>query len=92
MIKTVLYLLKIIIVVFLIFLTPFLIPLMFKLLMHFKLFNSIEEIKNIFNVLNNKYTLVEFVSDKNYTLEVQTMYKHKKRTLPLRIIPKRVFS
>ena len=56
--KTFLYLLKIIIVVFLIFLTPFLIPLMFKLLMYFKLFNSIEEIKNIFNVLNNKYTLV----------------------------------
>ena len=42
--------------------------------------------------INNKYTLVEFVSDKNHTLEAQTMYKHKKRTLPLRIILKRVFS
>ncbi len=32
--------------------------------------------------INNKYTLVEFVSDKNYTLEVQTMYKHKKKNSP----------
>lgn len=29
--------------------------------------------------IDNKYTLVEFVSDKNHTLEVQTMYKHKKK-------------
>ena len=32
--------------------------------------------------INNKYTLVEFVSDKNHTLEVQTMYKHKKKNSP----------
>ena len=32
--------------------------------------------------IDNKYTLVEFVSDKNHTLEVQTMYKHKKKNSP----------
>lgn len=58
MIKAIWYLLKIIIVVFFIFFTPFLIPLMFKLLIYFNLFESINEIKDIFNVLNNKYTLV----------------------------------
>lgn len=32
--------------------------------------------------IDNKYTLVEFVSDKNHTLEVQTMYKNKKKNSP----------
>ena len=30
-------------------------------------------------ILGDKYTLVEFVSDKHHTLEVQTMFKHKKK-------------
>ena len=50
--------LKITVTILLVFSLPFLIPIMFKVLMHFKIFNDVEEIKNIFSVFNNKYTLI----------------------------------
>lgn len=50
--------LKITVTILLVFSLPFLIPIMFKILIHFGIFNGIEEIKNIFSVFNNKYTLI----------------------------------
>lgn len=50
--------LKITVTILLVFSLPFLIPIMFKVFMHFGVFNDINEIKDIFSVFNNKYTLI----------------------------------
>lgn len=50
--------LKISVTILLVFSLPFFIPIMFKVLIYFGIFNGIEEINNIFSVFNNKYTLI----------------------------------
>ena len=50
--------LKIAAIILVVFSLPFIIPIFFKLLIHLKVFDNINEIKDIINVFNNKYTLI----------------------------------
>jgi hypothetical protein len=49
---------KIAAIILVVFSLPFIIPIFFKLLIHLKVFDNINEIKDIINVFNNKYTLI----------------------------------
>lgn len=42
----------------LVFITPFILPLLLKLILTFKLFDNIEEFKNLFQIFNNMYTII----------------------------------
>ena len=50
--------LKTIVTILVVFSVPFIIPLFFKILLNWGIFNNLEEIKEIIDVFNNKYTLI----------------------------------
>lgn len=58
MLKMISLVLKTIITILVVFSVPFVIPVFLKLLLNWGMFSSLEEIKEILSVVNNKYTMI----------------------------------